>query len=116
MFNEKFNLDKAINSEDYAMNIEFKLKFYSNIHNRERIIDICYDDIIYTMSIIYGSSINIYEFFKVFNEKEENLPNLLYSIEMYHCMNFDKAIIEVINDVFYDRNINYNIEKFKQSR
>ena len=110
----KFDLDKAINDKYYAGYIEFYIKYNDIIDKNKTIIrKITYDDIIYTFTIIYGTGININVYMDIFNKNPSKLASLFTYICLYHTIDFEDAITEMIIDIFYGIFIKFDEKDFK---
>ena len=107
-----FNLEKAINDEEYARNI---------LINE----DIYYDDYIFILSTIYSSNIDIKYWLQAFQNNEKLFNNLIQFACVSHCLDWEENINDTIeiaklekckNNINLNDSNNYNFKEMNISR
>lgn len=79
-----FDLNKAINDDEYASNIFIDENIY-------------YDDYIFVLSTIYASNIPINKWVEVYEKDNEKLRLSIITANVSHCLNWDENIEDEIN-------------------
>lgn len=93
----KFDLNKAINDEEYARSISI-----TEISG----CDICYDDYIFILSALYASGISFDVIISKLQSDEEIFKTLLYSASVIHYQDWYDAVCDVLSLCKLELNLN----------